>query len=49
MIATVRAIRDDDAAHLAQAMAQQHWQLLQTWRYSCAPTPQLLLLFQKLH
>ena len=34
---------------LAQAMAQQHWQLLQTWRYSCAPTPQLLLLFQKLH
>lgn len=34
---------------LARAMAQQHWQLLQTWRYSCAPTPQLLLLFQKLH
>lgn len=34
---------------LAQAMAQQHWQLLQTWRYSCAPTPQLLLLFQKHH
>lgn len=34
---------------LARAMAQQHWQLLQTWRYSCSPTPQLLLLFQKLH
>lgn len=34
---------------LAQAMAKQHWQLLQSWRYSCAPTPQLLLLFQKLH